>query len=195
MRTFQIERNTSETQIRLSLNLDGSGRRDIDSGVGFLNHMLELLAVHSSFDLSLVCRGDTQVDDHHSTEDIGVALGSALKAALGDKKGIARFADRVVPMDETAALVAIDISGRPYLTFEVDGEFSGGRIGNFDAELIREFLQAFAVNGGLNIYVKLLAKGNKHHEAEAIFKALAKCLHDAVKIVSDQVPSSKGILQ
>lgn len=195
MRTFQIERNTSETQIRLSLNLDGSGRRDIDSGVGFLNHMLELLAVHSSFDLSLVCRGDTQVDDHHSTEDIGIALGIALKAALGDKKGIARFADRVVPMDETAALVAIDISGRPYLTFEVDGEFSGGKIGNFDAELIREFLQAFAVNAGLNIYVKLLAKGNKHHEAEAIFKALAKCLRDAVKIVSDQVPSSKGILQ
>lgn len=195
MRTFQIERNTSETQIRLSLNLDGSGQRDIDSGVGFLNHMLELLAVHSSFDLSLVCRGDTQVDDHHSTEDIGIALGIALKAALGDKKGIARFADRVVPMDETAALVAIDISGRPYLTFEVDGEFSGGKIGNFDAELIREFLQAFAVNAGLNIYVKLLAKGNKHHEAEAIFKALAKCLRDAVKIVSDQVPSSKGILQ
>lgn len=195
MRIFQIERNTSETQIRLSLNLDGSGRRDIDSGVGFLNHMLELLAVHSSFDLSLVCRGDTQVDDHHSTEDIGIALGIALKAALGDKKGIARFADRVVPMDETAALVAIDISGRPYLTFEVDGEFSGGKIGNFDAELIREFLQAFAVNAGLNIYVKLLAKGNKHHEAEAIFKALAKCLRDAVKIVSDQVPSSKGILQ
>lgn len=195
MRTFQIERNTSETQIRLSLNLDGSGQRDIDSGVGFLNHMLELLAVHSSFDLSLVCRGDTQVDDHHSTEDIGIALGIALKAALGDKKGIARFADRVVPMDETAALVAIDISGRPYLTFEVDGEFSGGKIGNFDAELIREFLQSFAVNAGLNIYVKLLAKGNKHHEAEAIFKALAKCLRDAVKIVSDQVPSSKGILQ
>ena len=194
MRTAEIVRNTNETKISLSLNVDGKGKHDIDSGVGFLNHMLELFSVHSGMDLIVKCVGDIQVDDHHSTEDIGIALGQALRAALGDKKGIARFSDRVVPMDETAALVALDISGRAYLTLDLDGELSEGKIGTFDAELIGEFLRAFVMNAGVNLYVKLLAKGNKHHEAEAIFKALAKCMQDAVTIVSDRVPSSKGVL-
>lgn len=194
MREAFIERDTSETSVRVKLNLDGSGKHEIQTGVGFLNHMLELLSVHSGMDLTITCKGDTDVDDHHSTEDVGIALGKALFAALGDKKGIARFADRVVPMDETAALVALDISGRAYLNADLDGELSFGKIGTFDAELIEEFLRAFTMNAGVNLYVKILSKGNKHHEAEAIFKALAKCLFDAVKIVSDRVPSSKGVL-
>jgi len=193
-RISEIERITNETQIHLSLDIDGSGLGEIDSGIGFLNHMLQLLTVHSGINLKLNCHGDTDVDFHHSTEDIGIVLGSAFKEALGEKRGIARFADKVVPMDECAALVAIDISGRPYFTFDCGDIFADGKIGEFDAELIPEFLRAFAYNAGINIYVKLLSDGNKHHAAEAIFKALAKCLQEAVKIVSDKVPSSKGVL-
>lgn len=191
MRTAEIARETRETKIKLSLNLDGNGTNSVHTGVGFFDHMLELLSVHSGMDLSVECRGDTQVDFHHSVEDVGICLGQAFKQALGDKKGIARFADRVVPMDECAALVALDISGRPYLNFE---EKLSGKIGEFDAELVEEFMRAFAFNAGVNLYIKLLKGGNMHHEAEAIFKALAKCLQDAVKIVSDKVPSSKGVL-
>jgi imidazoleglycerol-phosphate dehydratase len=194
MRNAKIERNTKETQIALSLDVDGQGKAQIDSGVGFLNHMLELLTVHSGFNLQVKCKGDTDVDFHHSVEDVGIALGQALKEALGDKKGIARFSDRVIPMDECAALVALDISGRPYLNFDCGGELSSGKIGDFDAELVEEFLRAFANNAGLNIYVKLLSAGNKHHEAEAIFKALAKTLGEATRIISDKIPSSKGVL-
>jgi len=193
-RISEMERITNETQIHLSLNLDGAGVGEIDSGIGFLNHMLQLLTVHSGINLKLNCHGDTDVDFHHSTEDIGIVLGQAFKEALGEKRGIARFSQRVVPMDESAALVAVDISGRAYLNFDCGEEFSFGKIGDFDAELIPEFLRAFAFNAGINIYVKLLSRGNKHHEAEAIFKALAKCLEDAVKVVSDRVPSSKGVL-
>ena len=191
MRTAEIVRKTRETDIRLSLNLDGTGKNGIDTGVGFLNHMLELFSVHSGADLEVKCVGDTQVDYHHSVEDVGICLGQAFKEALGDKKGIARFADRVVPMDECAALVAIDISGRPFLNFE---DRLSGKIGDFDAELVEEFLRAFCFNAGMNVYVKLLKGGNMHHEAEAIFKALAKCVQDAVKVVSDRIPSSKGVL-
>ena len=193
MRTASIERNTRETQISLSLNLEG-GEFKIDTGVGFLNHMLELFAVHSGFGLIVQCKGDTDVDFHHSTEDVGIALGQALKEALGDKKGIKRFSDKVVPMDECAALVALDISGRPFLNFDCKDELSFGKIGDYDAELVEEFLRAFCNNAGLNVYVKLLATGNKHHEAEAIFKALAQALRSATKIVSDKIPSSKGVL-
>lgn len=193
MRTAKIERNTKETQIVLSLQLEG-GETAVDTGVGFLNHMLELLAVHAGIGLQVKCKGDVEVDFHHSTEDVGIALGLALKEALGDKRGIARFADKVVPMDECAALVALDISGRPFLNFDCGGELSRGKIGDFDAELVEEFLRAFSNNAGLNIYVKLLATGNKHHEAEAVFKALAQCLRTAIAIVSDKIPSSKGVL-
>lgn len=191
MRTAEIARETRETKIKLSLNLDGNGTNSVHTGVGFFDHMLELLSVHSGMDLSVECRGDTQVDFHHSVEDVGICLGQAFKQALGDKKGIARFADRVVPMDECAALVALDISGRPFLNFE---DKLSGKIGEFDAELVEEFMRAFTFNAGVNLYIKLLKGGNMHHEAEAIFKALAKCLQDAVKIVSDKVPSSKGVL-
>ena len=191
MRTAEISRKTRETDISLKLDLDGKGNNSIDTGVGFLNHMLELFSVHSGVDLQIRCKGDTDVDFHHSVEDVGICLGQALKTALGDKKGIARFADRVVPMDECAALVALDIGGRPYLNFE---QKLSGKIGDFDAELVEEFLRAFSFNAGVNLYVRLLKGGNMHHEAEAVFKALAKCVQDAVKIVSDAVPSSKGVL-
>ncbi len=195
MRSCELERNTYETKIKLSLNLDGEGKNSVNTGVGFLDHMLELFSVHSNMDLSVYCDGDTRVDFHHSVEDIGIVLGQAFKSALGDKKGIARFADRIIPMDEVAALVAVDISGRAYLTFDDLGDLSYGKIGEFDSELVREFLHAFSMNAGVNLYVKLLNKGNRHHEAEAIFKALARALKDAVKIESDKIPSSKGILQ
>ena len=191
MRKAQITRNTRETQIALTLELDGSDTRKIDTGVGFLNHMLELFAVHAGLGLTVSCKGDTEVDFHHSVEDVGICLGQAFKAALGDKKGIARFADRVVPMDECCAQIALDISGRPYLNFRAK---LAGKIGEFDAELVEEFWRAFAFNAGVNLYIALLADGNLHHEAECIFKGVAKCVQDAVKIVSDAVPSSKGVL-
>lgn len=191
MRISEISRKTKETEILLKLNIDGVGERKIDTGVGFFNHMLELLSVHSGMDLTVVCKGDTEVDFHHSVEDIGICLGQALKEALGDKRGIARFADRVIPMDECAAMVAIDISGRPFLNFE---DRINGKIGDFDGELIEEFMRAFAFNSGMNVYMKLIKRGNAHHEAESLFKALARCLKDAVKIVDDKIPSSKGVL-
>lgn len=191
MRNASIERKTRETSITLQLELDGKGVPAADTGVGFLNHMLELLAVHAGFDLAVTCKGDTDVDFHHTVEDVGICLGQAVYRALGDKRGIARFADRVVPMDDVAAQVAVDISGRPYLNFT---DKMDGKIGQFDAELVEEFLRAFSFNAGINIYVRLLCRGNRHHEAEAIFKALAKCLQDAVKVVSGRIPSSKGVL-
>ncbi len=191
MRNAEISRKTRETEIRLALELDGTGKVSVDTGVGFLNHMLELLGVHAGMDLAVRCKGDTDVDFHHSVEDVGICLGQAFKTALGDKRGIARFADRVVPMDECAALVALDISGRPFLNFE---KKLAGKIGEFDAELVEEFMRAFAFNAGVNLYIDLLKRGNLHHEAEAVFKALAKCVQDAVRIVSDVIPSSKGAL-
>lgn len=191
MRKASVARKTRETEITLELNLDGKSIAAVDTGVGFFNHMLELFAVHAGADLTVHCKGDTDVDFHHSVEDVGICLGQAFKEALGDKKGIARFADRVVPMDECAALVALDISGRPFLNFE---QTMSGKIGQFDAELVEEFFRAFAFNAGVNLFIKLLKGGNMHHEAEAIFKAFAKCVQDAVKIVSDTVPSSKGVL-
>lgn len=192
MRATTIQRKTKETDISLALNLDGAGKREINSGVGFFDHMLEILTVHGGFDLTVTCKGDTRVDFHHSVEDVGIVLGNAVKTALGDKRGIARFADRVVPMDECVALVALDLSGRAYLSFESP---LTGTVGAFDLELVEEFLRAFTLHAGANLYIKLLKGGNKHHEAEAIFKAFALCLKDAVKIVSDRVPSSKGMLE
>ncbi len=192
MRATTIQRKTKETDISLALNLDGAGKTEINSGVGFFDHMLEILTVHGGFDLTVTCKGDTRVDFHHSVEDVGIVLGNAVKTALGDKRGIARFADRVVPMDECAALVALDLSGRAYLSFESP---LTGTVGAFDLELVEEFLRAFTLHAGANLYIKLLKGGNKHHEAEAIFKAFALCLKDAVKIVSDRVPSSKGMLE
>lgn len=191
MRAGVVTRDTRETKIYLKLELDGEGLHAVDTGVGFLNHMLELFSVHAGADLTVRCQGDTDVDFHHSVEDVGICLGQAFKAALGDKKGIARFADRIVPMDDVAALVALDIGGRPYFNFR---KKISGKIGAFDGELVEEFLRAFAFNARVNLYVDLLCEGNLHHEAEAIFKALARCVRDAVKVVSDTIPSSKGVL-
>ncbi len=193
-RKAETRRKTNETEIFLSLNLDGSGAGAVDSGIGFLNHMLELFKVHSGIDLSVVCHGDTEVDDHHSAEDIGIALGETFKEALGDRKGIERFADCVVPMDETAALVAVDLSGRGYLSFDCP-DLAFGKCGTFDLELVEEFLRALCYRAGINAYVKILKGGNRHHEAEAVFKALARCLKKAVAVTSDRVLSSKGVLQ
>lgn len=190
MRKADIARKTRETDVSVSLDL-GGGPVSVDTGVGFFDHMLELFGVHAGFGLTVKCKGDTYVDFHHSVEDVGICLGQAFRQALGDKRGIARFADRVIPMDECAALVALDISGRPFLNFE---DKLSGKIGEFDAELVEEFMRAFAFNAGVNLYIKLLKGGNMHHEAEAIFKAFAKCAQDAVRIVSDAVPSSKGVL-
>ena len=184
MREASLTRKTKETDIALALSLDGTGRASVQTGVGFFDHMLELLTVHGRLDLTLTCRGDLNVDAHHTVEDVGIALGDCVRTALGDKRGIARFADRVVPMDDVAALVAV--------VFE---EMLTGRVGNFDMELVEEFLRAFSTHAGCNLYVKLLHAGNRHHEAEAIFKALALCLRDAVCVVSDVIPSSKGMLE
>lgn len=192
MRTAKVTRTTKETDISLSLSLDGTGKAQISTGVGFFDHMLELLTVHSRMDITLTCKGDLQVDAHHTVEDVGIALGDCVKTALGDKRGIARFADRLVPMDEVAAQVAIDFSGRPCLIFE---DTLTGKVGNFDMELVEEFLRAFTTHAGCNLYVHILRMGNRHHMAEAIFKALALCVRDAVKVISDSVPSSKGMLE
>ena len=192
MRTATTRRTTKETDITLTLSLDGTGKADISTGVGFFDHMLELLTVHSRMDVSLSCKGDLQVDAHHTVEDVGIALGSCVKTALGDKRGIARFADRLVPMDDTAAQVAVDFGGRSALLFE---DALCGKVGEFDMELVEEFLRAFSAHAGCNIYAHILRAGNRHHMAEALFKALALCLRDAVKIVSDAVPSSKGMLE
>ena len=192
MREAKVTRTTRETDIALSLSLDGSGKAQISTGVGFFDHMLELLTVHSRMDVALACKGDLQVDAHHTVEDVGIALGDCVKSALGDKRGIARFADRLVPMDEVAAQVAVDFSGRPCLIFE---DTLTGKVGNFDMELVEEFLRAFSTHAGCNLYVRVLRMGNRHHMAEAIFKALALCVRDAVRVISDMVPSSKGMLE
>ena len=192
MREAKVTRTTRETDIALSLSLDGSGKAQISTGVGFFDHMLELLTVHSRMDVALTCKGDLQVDAHHTVEDVGIALGDCVKSALGDKRGIARFADRLVPMDEVAAQDAVDFSGRPCLIFE---DTLTGKVGNFDMELVEEFLRAFSTHAGCNLYVRVLRMGNRHHMAEAIFKALALCVRDAVRVISDMVPSSKGMLE
>ena len=192
MRTAEGKRTTRETDISLAVDLDGTGKAEIGTGVGFFDHMLELLAVHSHMDVTLSCKGDLQVDAHHTVEDVGIALGDCVKTALGAKRGIARFADRLVPMDEVAAQVAIDFSGRPCLIFE---DTLTGKVGNFDMELVEEFLRAFSTHAACNLYVRILRMGNRHHMAEAVFKALALCIRDAVTVISDAVPSSKGMLE
>ena len=192
MRTAEVKRTTRETDISLAVDLDGTGKAEIGTGVGFFDHMLELLAVHSHMDVTLSCKGDLQVDAHHTVEDVGIALGDCVKTALGAKRGIARFADRLVPMDEVAAQVAIDFSGRPCLIFE---DTLTGKVGNFDMELVEEFLRAFSTHAACNLYVRILRMGNRHHMAEAVFKALALCIRDAVTVISDAGPSSKGMLE
>ena len=195
MRAAEVSRTTTETDIRLTLNLDGSGQSDIHTGVGFLDHMLTLFARHSSFDLAVACKGDTWVDDHHSVEDIGIALGAAFNEALGDKRGICRYASLALPMDEALVLVAVDISGRGGAY--TDLPFPSEKIGTFDTELVREFLIAFATNASLTLHVRELAGENSHHIAEAAFKGLGHALRAAVNIdprQADRIPSTKGLL-
>lgn len=195
MRAAEVSRTTTETDIRLTLNLDGNGQSDIHTGVGFLDHMLTLFARHANFDLAVVCKGDTWVDDHHSVEDIGIALGAAFNEALGDKRGICRYASLALPMDEALCLVAVDISGRGGAY--TDLPFPSEKIGTFDTELVREFLIAFATNAGLTLHVRELAGENSHHIAEAAFKGLGHALRAAVNIdpaQADRIPSTKGLL-
>jgi imidazoleglycerol-phosphate dehydratase len=195
MRTASIARKTAETDISVSLSLDGTGKASIATGVGFFDHMLELFARHGLFDLEVKAKGDTHIDDHHTVEDVGIALGQAFLKALGDKAGIARYADVHLPMDETLTRCAVDISGRPMLVFRT--EFAREKIGNFDTELVREWFQAFATNAGLTLHVETLYGENAHHIAESCFKALARTLRKAVALdprEAGRVPSTKGSL-
>ena len=194
LRVASVERETSETAVRLVLTLDGSGQTQIDTGIGFFDHMLNLFAAHGQFDMELCCNGDLEVDGHHSVEDIGITMGQALRQALGDKRGIRRYGTFFLPMDETLAMVSLDISGRPFLVYE-GGEMTP-MIGGYDTELTEEFLRALAVHGGLTLHVKVLYGTNSHHKVEAIFKALGHALREAVSYDPrvTGVPSTKGSL-
>ena len=195
MRASEIKRKTGETDITLKLDLDGVGNSKINTGCGFLDHMLTLFAKHSHFDLTVDCKGDTYVDYHHTVEDVGICLGMAFLEALGDKKGIVRFADKTVPMDEALVLVAIDISGRGYLGYSLD--VPSYRVGDFDTELCEEFMQAFVREAKITMHVRKLAGENSHHIIEGAFKAMARALSAAAKIDPDfasEVPSTKGVI-
>ena len=195
MRQAKINRKTNETDIRLRLQLDGSGRSSVSSGVGFLDHMLTLFAKHGRFDIELTCKGDTQVDFHHTVEDIGIALGQAFAAALGDKRGIKRFADTLLPMDEALILTAVDISGRGLCCY--DAPTPSQKVGEFDTELGCEFWLSFAREAGVTLHVRKLAGNNSHHILEGVFKSAARSLRAAAAIereFSDEIPSTKGML-
>ena len=193
MRTSNIERKTAETQISLSLNLDGEGKSTIDSGCGFLDHMLTLFASHGKFDLTLSCKGDTYVDDHHTVEDIGICLGKAFAEALGEKRGIARYGDIILPMDESLILAAVDLSGRDYLGYALS--IPTQKVGTFDTELVEEFWLGFVRNSACTLHIRRLDGKNSHHIIEGTFKAVARALRAAVKTDgSDAVPSTKGVL-
>lgn len=195
MRTAEIERKTAETDIELSLNLDGDGKSVIDTGCGFLDHMLTLFAKHGKFSLNCSCKGDTQVDYHHTVEDIGIALGTAFGKALGDKKGIVRYGQCILPMDESLILSAVDISGRGYLAFDL--EVPTQKVGDFDTELVEEFFIAFARKAEITLHIKKMAGVNSHHIIEGAFKSVARSLRMAVAIdeaFKDEIPSTKGVL-
>lgn len=195
MRNATIERKTAETDIKLSLNIDGTGKSSINSGCGFLDHMLTLFAKHGRFDLTVNCAGDTHVDYHHTVEDIGIVLGSAFKQALGDKRGIERYGDIILPMDESLILTAVDLSGRAYLGYELD--IPTEKVGDFDTELVKEFWLGFIRTAECTLHIKQLAGGNSHHIIEGAFKSAARSISKAVKINPDyigEIPSTKGVL-
>jgi len=194
-RKASISRDTRETKISASINLDGDGSYDIQSGIGFLDHMLEQLSRHSLIDIKLRADGDLHIDQHHTTEDCGIVIGQALKKALGDKAGIRRYADIQLPMDETLTRVAIDVSGRPFLVWNVN--FSKPKVGDFDTELFQEWFQAFAQNAGITLHVENVYGVNNHHIAETCFKALARSLREAIELdprQGNRIPSTKGAL-
>ncbi len=195
MRNAEIRRDTAETKISISLTLEGTGKNKIDTGVGFLDHMLTLFAKHGSFDLAVRCDGDNYVDDHHSVEDIGISLGQAFAQALGDKKGIRRYADTILPMDEALILTSVDISGRDYLNYGLN--IPTQRVGTFDTELVKEFLLGFVRNSNMTLHLVQLAGENSHHIIEGTFKSLARTLRQAVEIDPEhagEIPSTKGVL-
>ena len=195
MRKGAVTRRTNETEINVELDLDGSGSARIATGVGFFDHMLDQLARHSMMDMMVSAKGDLHIDDHHTVEDVGIALGQALKQALGDKRGLTRYADCLLPMDEALTRVAVDVSGRPFLVFRT--EFPTAKIGSFDTELVREFFQAFAINGGLTLHIETLYGLNSHHIAESCFKGVARALGAALAIdprQAQRIPSTKGAL-
>lgn len=196
MRTATITRKTTETEVNCTVNLDGTGAYDVHTGVGFLDHMLEQLARHSLVDISLKAEGDLHIDAHHTTEDCGIAIGQAIAKALGDRKGIRRYASCDLVMDETLTRVAIDVSGRPFLVFNC--QYPRHKIGDFDTELVREWFQAFSMNAGITLHLENTVGGNAHHIAESSFKALARSLRDALEIdprQKDRIPSTKGSLK
>ena len=195
MRKAEISRKTTETAVKLAVNLDGTGQYDIKTGVGFFDHMIEQLARHSLIDITLETKGDLHIDDHHTVEDSGIALGQAMAKALGDRKGIRRYGSCDLPMDEVLCRCAIDVSGRAFLVFNV--EFPTQKIGTFDTELVREWFQAFAMNAGITLHTEIAYGANSHHIAESCFKALARALRDALEIdprQADRIPSTKGTL-
>ena len=195
MRKATIKRATKETQIEVSVNLDGTGLSNSATGIGFFDHMLDQLSRHSLIDMDVACTGDLHIDFHHTVEDVGIALGQAIRQALGDKKGIVRYASADLPMDGTLTRAALDVSGRPFLVFRA--EFSRDKVGEIDTELFREFFQAFAVNAGITLHIENFYSDNNHHLAESMFKAVARALRVAVEIdprAADRVPSTKGTL-
>ena len=195
MRIAEISRKTAETDVYVMLNLDGKGDCEISTGIGFLDHMLNLFGKHGRFDLVVKCDGDIEVDGHHTTEDIGIALGQAIKEALGDKRGICRYGSTILPMDEALILTAVDISGRPYLRYRM--KIPAPMVGDFDTELLREFVIAFAFNAGITLHIRRLDGVNSHHIIEGTFKSLGKTLKKAVAIdekAKDEIPSTKGVL-
>ncbi|WP_213685870.1 imidazoleglycerol-phosphate dehydratase HisB [Roseicyclus sp.] len=195
MRTAQITRKTNETDITVSVDLDGTGRRDITTGVGFFDHMLDQLARHALIDITISATGDLHIDDHHTVEDVGIALGQALSKAMGDKRGIRRYGSFHLAMDDALLRAALDLSGRPYLVWDV--AFPTPKIGGFDTELVREFFQALSTHGGITLHVSKLAGINSHHIAEAAFKAVARALREALEAdprSGDAIPSTKGTL-
>ena len=195
MRTGTIERKTNETDITVSVAIDGAGFYDVSTGIGFLDHMIEQLSKHALMDITLKAKGDLHIDGHHTTEDVGIALGQAIKAALGDKRGITRYASCYLPMDETLTRVALDISGRPWLVWKVD--FPTQKVGDFDTELFHEFFHALAMNAGITLHVENLYGSNSHHIAETCFKGLARALRAAAAIderAANSLPSTKGSL-
>ena len=195
MRTSEIKRTTAETDIALSLNLDGTGKSEINTGCGFLNHMLTLFARHGRFDLTVICHGDTDVDDHHTVEDIGIVLGQAFSEALGDKRGIVRYGSLMLPMDETLIAAAVDLSGRAYLGYALD--IPTEKVGTFDCELVKEFWLAFVRTAACTLHIRQMAGENSHHIIEGTFKAVGRALRQAVSVdaaFADEIPSTKGVL-
>jgi imidazoleglycerol-phosphate dehydratase len=191
-RSTEVHRRTAETDVLVRIDLDGAGHAEISTGVGFLDHMLTLFARHGRFDLTVQASGDTEVDDHHTTEDVGIVLGSALREALGDKRGIARYGHAYVPMDEALVRTALDLSGRPFCVYTV--QVNAAKVGAFDTELVEHFCQSLAFHAMLTLHVDAIRGSNAHHILEAVFKSLAVALHHATRIVRDDLPSTKGAL-